>query len=45
LPQARPLRAERCEVDTLSGKQCIHKSQGVLDRCWVPENLVTAIRW
>ena len=42
LPQARPLRAERCEVDTLSGKQRIAKGQGVLDRCWVPENLGTA---
>ncbi len=42
LPQARQLRAERCEVDTLSGKQRIHKSQGVLDRCWVLENLGTA---
>jgi hypothetical protein len=33
LPQARPLRSKRCEVDTLSGKQCIDKGQGVLDRC------------
>ena len=41
-PQARPLRAERCEVDALSGKQRIDKGQSVLDRCWVLEDLGAA---
>jgi hypothetical protein len=39
LPQARPLRAERREVDTLSAKQRIDKGKGVVDRRCVLENL------
>lgn len=42
LPQTRPLRPKRCEVDTRCRKKCIDKGHGVLDRSWLSEDLRTA---